>query len=78
MRCGFLAQRCSRWRRYCGNRPLLSYVLVCRVCRRVALVLNSARAQDPRLELIICGSYRRGLPDCGDVDVLITHPDFVR
>lgn len=24
---------------------------------------------------MVCGSYRRGKPNCGDVDILITHPD---
>lgn len=27
------------------------------------------------LIVTVCGSYRRGKPTCGDVDVLITHPD---
>ena len=29
----------------------------------------------PGLEIIVCGSYRRGKPTCGDVDILVTHPD---
>lgn len=27
------------------------------------------------LEVVTCGSYRRGKPTCGDVDILISHPD---
>jgi hypothetical protein len=25
---------------------------------------------------VVCGSYRRGKPDSGDMDVLVTHPSF--
>lgn len=31
---------------------------------------------DPDLEMRICGSYRRGRPDSGDVDILVWHPEI--
>lgn len=37
--------------------------------RELAHLINSG------LEVITCGSYRRGKPTCGDVDILITHSD---
>lgn len=36
---------------------------------------EAVQAVDPGLVAIACGSYRRGKATCGDVDVLITHPD---
>ncbi|XP_076839046.1 DNA polymerase lambda [Brachyhypopomus gauderio] len=38
-------------------------------------VSEAAHSVNPHLLVVACGSYRRGKPTCGDVDVLITHPD---
>lgn len=38
-------------------------------------VKDAVLAIDPRLVAMACGSYRRGKATCGDVDVLISHPD---
>lgn len=39
------------------------------------VVSSEAKAIDPKLEIEIMGSYRRGSPDSGDVDFLITRDD---
>ncbi|XP_075072378.1 DNA polymerase lambda [Mixophyes fleayi] len=38
-------------------------------------VRRAAKDINPELISMACGSYRRQKPTCGDVDVLITHPD---
>jgi DNA polymerase lambda len=38
-------------------------------------VVDAVKAIDDQLIAMACGSYRRGKQTCGDVDVLITHPD---
>eukprot|EP00094_Tigriopus_californicus_P001219 TCALIF_01180-PA protein Name:"Similar to POLL DNA polymerase lambda (Homo sapiens)" AED:0.21 eAED:0.21 QI:0/0/0/0.75/0.33/0.25/4/0/439 len=39
-----------------------------------AHVQATALEINPNLEVVACGSYRRGKPTCGDLDILITHP----
>ncbi|XP_013865647.1 DNA polymerase lambda [Austrofundulus limnaeus] len=39
------------------------------------VVRDAAQAVDAGLVAMACGSYRRGKATCGDVDVLISHPD---
>ncbi|KAJ8284924.1 hypothetical protein COCON_G00037740 [Conger conger] len=39
------------------------------------MVREAAQSFNPGLLAMACGSYRRGKATCGDVDVLITHPD---
>ncbi|KAM9132798.1 DNA polymerase lambda isoform 1-T2 [Pangshura tecta] len=38
-------------------------------------VREAARSLNPGLVCVACGSYRRGKATCGDVDILVTHPD---
>ncbi|XP_074929021.1 DNA polymerase lambda isoform X2 [Chelonoidis abingdonii] len=38
-------------------------------------VREAAWSLNPGLVCVACGSYRRGKATCGDVDVLVTHPD---
>ncbi|KAF9695729.1 hypothetical protein EKO04_005811 [Ascochyta lentis] len=39
-----------------------------------AIVINALKEIDPSLRATIMGSYRRGAPDSGDIDMLITRP----
>ena len=38
-------------------------------------VKKAALAINPAMEAFACGSYRRGKPTCGDVDIIVSHPD---
>nr|XP_053645240.1 DNA polymerase lambda-like [Cherax quadricarinatus]XP_053645241.1 DNA polymerase lambda-like [Cherax quadricarinatus]XP_053645242.1 DNA polymerase lambda-like [Cherax quadricarinatus] len=38
-------------------------------------VRSAALGVQQGLTVMVCGSYRRGKPSCGDVDILVTHPD---
>jgi len=42
----------------------------------VALVKPIIKKIDPKIKVKCCGSYRRGKPDSGDIDILMTHPEF--
>ena len=39
------------------------------------VVKEAAHCIDPALQCVVCGSFRRGRATCGDVDVLVSHPD---
>merc|ERR1712062_317319 len=39
------------------------------------IVEKVLQQMDDKIVMDICGSYRRGRRDCGDIDILISHPD---
>lgn len=41
-----------------------------------ALILKELKLVDPLYIGTICGSYRRGAQSSGDIDILLTHPDY--
>uniref|UniRef100_A0A8I6G330 DNA polymerase n=1 Tax=Rattus norvegicus TaxID=10116 RepID=A0A8I6G330_RAT len=40
------------------------------------IVLNEVKKLDPEYIATVCGSFRRGAESSGDMDVLLTHPNF--
>ncbi|XP_048369143.1 DNA polymerase beta [Sphaerodactylus townsendi] len=40
------------------------------------IVLNEVKKVDPKYIATVCGSFRRGAESSGDMDILLTHPDF--
>ena len=40
------------------------------------VITNLIRLMNPKLIITVCGSYRRGKSESGDIDCLITHPDL--
>jgi DNA polymerase/3'-5' exonuclease PolX len=45
------------------------------VGRIESLIARICVKYDSAFVVVACGSYRRGKADCGDVDILVTHPD---
>eukprot|EP00927_Polykrikos_kofoidii_P015346 TRINITY_DN16809_c0_g2_i1.p1 TRINITY_DN16809_c0_g2~~TRINITY_DN16809_c0_g2_i1.p1 ORF type:complete len:544 (+),score=109.38 TRINITY_DN16809_c0_g2_i1:83-1714(+) len=41
-----------------------------------ALLLRIGSEKHPHLRMLVCGSYRRGKAESGDIDLLITAPEF--
>ena len=39
-------------------------------------IKSEVSSLDPEYVATICGSYRRGAKSSGDIDILLTHPEF--
>lgn len=44
--------------------------------RLEAVIIDLVEEVDDSYTATICGSYRRGAVSSGDIDILLTHPDF--
>lgn len=51
--------------------PRAEIVEIEKILKKAIKELNSAYL------ITICGSYRRGKEESGDIDVLVTHPDYI-
>ncbi|XP_061448966.1 DNA polymerase beta isoform X1 [Rhineura floridana] len=40
------------------------------------IILNEVKNVDPKYIATVCGSFRRGAESSGDMDILLTHPNF--
>lgn len=45
--------------------------------RMKVIINNTIKNIDRKLLFEICGSYRRGCNESGDIDILISHPDYI-
>ncbi|XP_038641146.1 DNA polymerase beta [Scyliorhinus canicula] len=48
----------------------------CEMVTMQTIVLEAVQKLDSNFVAIICGSFRRGAESSGDMDMLLTHPDF--
>lgn len=46
------------------------------VSKLESIVMKNIEEIDPNIIARTCGSYRRGKPSSGDIDILITHPNY--
>lgn len=53
-----------------GNIPRKEVTMIRKMLEKIASSIDS------KMEIMICGSYRRGKPTSGDIDLLIYHPEI--
>lgn len=72
--CGDIATDATNYSRYFDDFekkvPRAEIAQIEKILKNAIKELNSAYL------ITICGSYRRGKEESGDIDVLVTHPDY--
>ncbi|XP_005998646.1 DNA polymerase beta [Latimeria chalumnae] len=46
------------------------------MCKMQDIILEVVKKVDPEYIAAVCGSFRRGAESSGDIDILLTHPNF--